>query len=97
MQSVYLYPLQASTLNLPNPSAHLRVIIIRDLCPFRAKSRIVKLGLGTNDHPTLTSELEIGSGHTQVNLSDELSRRVPDMHTITTTSIDVSLGVTMDT
>jgi hypothetical protein len=97
MQSVYLYPLQASTLNLPNPSAHLRVIIIRDLCPFRAKSRIVKLGLGANDHPTLTGELEIGSSHTQVYLSDELPRRVPDMDTITTTSIDVSLGVTMDT
>jgi len=77
-------------------SADLGVIVIGNLGSLGTKGNIVQLGLGANDHSTLTGELEVGAGGTQVDLSNKLTGRVPDVHTVSTSSIYVALGIAVD-
>jgi hypothetical protein len=82
---------------LTSHSADLRVIVIRDLGSLGSESHIVQFRFSTNDHSTLTGELEIGARGTQVDLSNKLTGRVPDVYAVSTSSVDVPLGIAVDT
>lgn len=62
-----------------------------------SESDVEKLSLASNNHTSLTSKLEVGSCGSGVDLADELAGGVPDVDTITATSIDATLGVSVDT
>jgi hypothetical protein len=78
-------------------SADLRVIVIGNLSSFGPERHIVQFRLCANDHSTLTGELEIGASGTQVDFPNELTGRVPDVYSVSTSSVDVALGVAVDT
>ena len=61
------------------------------------ESNVEKLGLTSNNHAALSSKLEVSSSSSGVNLADKLARGVPDVDTVTATSIDTTLGVSVDT
>jgi hypothetical protein len=77
-------------------SADLGVIVIGNLGPLSSEGHIVQFRLCANDHSTLTGELEVGASGTQVNLSNELTGRIPDMYSVSTSSVDVALGIAVD-
>jgi len=75
----------------------LRVIIIGDLGSFCSKGNVVQFGLGADDHSTLTGELEVRTSGTQVDFANKLTGRVPDMYSISTSSINIPLGIAVNT
>ena len=86
-----------SSLLFISNSVDLRVIVVGDLGSLGPKSHIIQLGLGADDHSTLTGELEIGASGTQVDFTNELTGRVPDMYAISTSSINIALGIAVNT
>lgn len=62
-----------------------------------SNSRVEQLGLTSDDNASLTSELEISSNSTSVDLADELARGVVHPDTITSASVDTALGVSVHT
>lgn len=59
--------------------------------------RVVQLRLGAYDQAVGAGKLEIGDASTQVNLADQLARGVPDVHAVAAASVDVALGVGVNT
>lgn len=41
------------------------------------------------------TDLEVCAGRAEVDLADELTGRIPDVHTVTAASVDIALGVTV--
>ena len=78
-------------------SIDLRVIVVGDLGSLGPKSHIIQLGLGADDHSPLTSELEVRTSGTQVDFTNELTGRVPDMYSVSTSSINIPLGIAVNT
>lgn len=60
-------------------------------------SSVEELSLASDDHTALTSELEVGSCSTGVDLANELSRWVVDPNTIAAAGVDTTLGVSVHT
>ena len=77
-------------------SVDLRVIVVGDLGSLGPKSHIIQLGFGADDHSPLTSELEVRTSGTQVDFTNKLTGRVPDVDTIPTASVDVAFGIAVD-
>lgn len=80
--------------NRPNQLLNRLVVELRTLS---SQSDIKQLGLSSDNHPSLSGELEVGSNSSGVDLANELARGVPDMDTITAASIHTALGISMDT
>jgi len=78
-------------------SIDLRVIVVGDLGSLGPKSHIIQLGLGADDHSTLTGELEVRTCGTQVDFTNKLTGRVPDMYSVSTSSINIPLGIAVNT
>jgi hypothetical protein len=78
-------------------SADLRVIVIGNFSSLGPESNIVQFRLCANDHSTLTGKLEVGASGTQIDFPNELTGRIPDMYTVSTSSVDVPLGIAVDT
>jgi hypothetical protein len=95
----YLFPsfLLSFCLLIISHSVDLRVVVIGNLGPFSSKGNIVQFRLGANDHSTLTGKLEIGASGTQVDLSDKLASGVPDVYSVSTSRINVTLGIAVYT
>jgi hypothetical protein len=77
-------------------SADLGVIVIGDFSSFGSKGHVVQFRLGANDHSTLTGELEVGAGGSQVDFPNELTGRVPDMYSVSTSGVYVALGIAVN-
>jgi hypothetical protein len=77
-------------------SADLGVIVIGNFSSLGPEGHVVQFRLCANDHSPLTGELEVGASGTQVDFTDELTGRVPDVYTVSTSSVDVPLGIAVD-
>ena len=77
-------------------SADLGVIVIGDFSSFGSEGHIVQFRLCANDHSTLTGELEIGTSGTQVDFPNELTGRIPDVYSVSTSGIYVALGIAVN-
>ena len=64
--------------------------------PFSCQCHIIQLRLGTDDHPALACKVEVGRCDPHKDFAQQLARRVPDLHPVTNTAINVALGVTVD-
>lgn len=71
--------------------------LIVQLGPGSTQGNIEQLGLSRDDHPSLTSKLEVRSNSSGIDLADELARGVPDVDTIAATGINTALGIGMNT
>jgi hypothetical protein len=92
----YVFPSSLAAAYISH-SADLRVIVIGNLSSFGPKRHIVQFRLCANDHSPLTGELEVGASGTQVNLSNKLAGRIPDVYSVSTSTVDVPLGIAVDT
>lgn len=73
-------------------SLHLTI----NKAPLSSQSNIVKIRLSTNDHPPLSSKVEIGRSLPEVNLANELARGIPYVDTIATSGIHVAFRITVN-
>lgn len=71
--------------------------LVVELGTLSSQSDIKQLGLSSDNHPSLSSKLEVGSNSSGVDLANELASGVPDVDTITAASVHTALGVSMDT
>lgn len=58
---------------------------------------VEELGLTSDDHAAVTSELEVSGGGTGVDLANELARGVVDPDSIASAGVDTALGVGVHT
>lgn len=55
-----------------------------------------QLGFRQDDHPTLSSKLEVGDRASDPDLAEQLSGRVEHMHAVAAARVQVALGVDVD-
>ena len=64
--------------------------------PRGSQSHVIKIRLAQHHHTAPTRKLEIGRRGADIDLPNELSRRVEDVDSITTAGVDVAVRITMD-